>query len=71
MVFDDGISFLDTTTLGFCMGTHYLDFPSGSDRKEYACSAGDQGSIPRLGPPPEEENGYSLQYSCLKNSMDT
>jgi len=70
-VFDDRISFLDTTALGFCMGTYYLGFPGGSDRKEYACSAGDQGSISRLGPSPEEGNGYPLQYSCLKNSMDT
>jgi len=28
------------------------------------------GSIPGSGRYPEERNGYSLQYSCLKNSMD-
>jgi len=30
----------------------------------------DPGSIPGAGRFPEEGNGYSLQYSCLKNSMD-
>ena len=33
------------------------DFPGGSDSKESACNAGDLGSIPGLGRPPEEENG--------------
>ena len=28
------------------------------------------GSIPGSGRSPGEENGYPLQYSCLKNSMD-
>ena len=28
------------------------------------------GSIPGLGRSPGEENGNSLQYSCLENSMD-
>ena len=28
------------------------------------------GSIPGLGRYPGEENGYSLQYSCLENSMN-
>ena len=28
------------------------------------------GSIPGLGRVPEEGTGYSLQYSCLENSMD-
>ena len=31
---------------------------------------GDLSSIPGLGRPPGEGNGYVLQYSCLKNSMD-
>ena len=42
----------------------------GSDSKEYPCNAGDPGSIPALGRPPEEENGNPLQYSCLENPMD-
>ena len=37
-------------------------FPDGSDDKESACNSGDLGSIPGSGRPPEEENGYPLQY---------
>ena len=48
----------------------FLGFPGGSDSKESACNAGDLGSIPGLGRPPGEENGYLLQCSCLENSMD-
>ena len=44
--------------------------PGGPDSKESACSAGDLGSIPKLGRSPGEGNGYSLQYSDLENSMD-
>ena len=47
-----------------------MGFPDGSDGKESACNAGDLGSIPQSGRSPGEENGYPLQYSCLKNSMD-
>ena len=42
----------------------------GSDRKESACKAEDLGLIPGLGRSPGEGNGYPLQYSCLKKSMD-
>ena len=35
-------------------------FPGGSDNKESACNAGDQGSIPRLGRPSGEGNGNAL-----------
>ena len=45
-------------------------FPGGSDGKESACNAGDQGSIPGLGRSPGVGNGYPLQYSFLENSMD-
>ena len=38
--------------------------------KEFACHAGDLGSIPGSERPPGEGNGNSLQYSCLENSMD-
>ena len=48
----------------------FLDFPGGSDCKESASNAGDPGSIPGLGRFPEEGNGYPLQSSCLKNSME-
>ena len=40
-------------------------FPCGSDGKEYACSAGDLGSIPGLGKSPGDGKGYPLQYSGL------
>ena len=51
---------------GFCFG----DLPGGSDGKEFACNAGEQGSIPGLGRSPREGKGYSLQYSCLGNPVD-
>ena len=41
-----------------------------SEGKESACNAGDLGSVPGLGRSLGEGNGYSLQYSCLENSMD-
>ena len=45
-------------------------FPGGSDGKESACSAGDQGLIPGLGISLGDRNGYPLQYSCLEDFMD-
>ena len=42
----------------------------GSDGKESARDTGDPGSIPGSGRSPGEGNGYPLQYSCLRNSMD-
>ena len=45
--------------------TGELGFPGGSDGKEPACNVGDwvqSGS----GKSPGEENGYPLQYSCLR-----
>ena len=47
-----------------------MGFPGGSDGKESACHAVDLGLIAGLGRSPGEWNGYSLQYSCLKNPMD-
>ena len=47
-----------------------MGFLSGSDGKESGCNAGDLSLILGLGRSPEEKNGYPLQYSCLKNSMD-
>ena len=38
--------------------------------KEFACNAGDTGSIPRSGRSPGGGNGNPLQHSCLKNPMD-
>ena len=37
-----------------------MDFPGGSDGKEYACSAGDLCSIPELERSPGEGNGNPL-----------
>ena len=51
-------------------GVGLLGFPGDSDGKEYACNAGDWGSIPGSGRLPEEGNANPLQYSCLKKSMD-
>ena len=45
-------------------------FPGGSDGKESACIVGDPGSITGSERSPGEGNGYPLQYSCLKASMD-
>ena len=45
-------------------------FPGSSDGKDSTCSVGDLGSIPGLGRFPEEGNGYTLQCSCLENSID-
>jgi len=44
--------------------------PGGSAGKESVCSAGDLGSIPRLGRSPGERKGYPLHYSGLEKSMD-
>ena len=48
----------------------FVGFPCSSVGKESACNAGELGSILGLGRSPEEENGNSLQYSCLENPMD-
>ena len=45
-------------------------FPCGSVGKEFACNAGDPGSIPGSGRSPGEVNGNLFQYSCLENPMD-
>ena len=45
-------------------------FPGSSVGKESTCNAGDMGLIPGSERAPGEENGYSLQYSCLGNPMD-
>jgi len=47
-----------------------MGFFSGSGVKEFACNAGDTGSIPGSGRSPGDGNGYPLKYSCLKNPMD-
>ena len=47
-----------------------VGFPGDSDGRESACNARDLDPIPGSGRCPEEGNGYLIQYSCLKNSMD-
>ena len=42
----------------------YWGFPHSSVSKEYACNAGDLGSIPGLGRLPGEGIGYPFQYNC-------
>ena len=55
------------------MATHFSilfwGFPGGSDGKVFACNARDWASISESERSSGEENGYSLQYSCLENSM--
>ena len=48
-----------------------VGFPCGSAGKESACNAGDLGSIHGLGRSPGEGKSYPVQYSGLKNSMDS
>ena len=45
-------------------------FPHSSVSKEFACYAGDPGSILGLERYPGEGNGNPLQYLCLENAMD-
>ena len=38
--------------------------------KNLLANAGEMGSVPGSGRSPGKGNGNSLQYSCLKNTMD-
>ena len=50
----------------------FQGFPGGSDGKESTCNAGDLGLIPGSEDPLEKGMAsYSLQYSCLENSMES
>jgi len=46
-------------------------FTGGSNSEESTCNAGDLVLIPESERFLGEGNGYSLQYSCLENSMDS
>ena len=46
------------------------ELPWALSSKDPACSAGDMGSIPRLGRSPGEGNGSPLQCSCLESPTD-
>ena len=49
---------------------HSKGLPYNSDGKEFACNAGDPGSISGPGRFPGGGNANPLQYSCLENSLD-
>jgi len=46
------------------------EFPWWISGKEFSCQEEDVGSIPGSGRYPGEENGNSLQHSCLGNAMN-
>ena len=48
----------------------YFRLPWWLSGKEFACNAGDPGSIPGFGRSPGGGHGNSLSYSCLGNPMD-
>ena len=52
-------------------GCHPPGFPLGSDSKEFACNAGDPGSIPGSARSPREGNSYSLQYFGVSQVAQT
>ena len=59
-------------TIFFLINVYFiLGFPGGSDSKESTCNVGDLGSIPGSGRSPGEGNGNPLQYSGLRNPMDS
>ena len=55
----------------YLLTLHYsLGSPGGSVGKEFACNAGDLGSVSGLGRCPGGGNGNPPRYSGLENSMD-
>ena len=50
--------------------TYEIGLPWWLSGKEFACLAGDPGSISGLVRAPGEGHGNPLKYSCLENSMD-
>ena len=49
---------------------YIIGFPGGTVVENAPVSAGDAGSIPRLGLSPGAGNGNLLQCCCLENPMD-
>ena len=47
-----------------------LGFPHSSVGKEFACNAGDPGSIPGLGRSPGERDSFPLSFCGLENFMN-
>ena len=54
----------------YAIHNHYNGLPWWLSVKEFACNAGDAGSVPGSRRFPGKGNSNSLQYSCLENSMD-
>ena len=61
--------FIYLFNFGLSMQFAGSQFPGGSDSEKSACNAGDLGSIPGLGRPPEGGHDNRLQYSCLENAL--
>ena len=53
-----------------CQPEGLSNFSGGSVSKEFACNAGDMGSIPGSERSPEERNDFPLQHSFLRSPMD-
>ena len=65
------ISSLLLNCLGqYCFSKSSSGLPRWLGGKEFACQAGDLGSIPGSGRSPGGGTGNPLQGSCLENSMD-
>ena len=63
--------YLSTELIGVCIASILeYGFPGNSVGKEFACNAGDAGSIPGLRRSPGDRKSNPLQYSCLENPMD-
>ena len=68
---------LEQQLLDSCTRFPHSGFPAGLEGKASACNVGDPdsiqdvGSIPGSGRSPGEGNGNPLQYSCLKNPLDS
>ena len=50
-----------------CNNSYFL---GGSVVKNLPANAGDMSSVPESGRSPGEDDGNSLQYSCLENPVD-
>ena len=59
-----------SSVIYFIPGRTFMGFLGDSAGTESTCNVGDLCSIPGLGRSSGEENGNTLQYSCLGNSMD-
>ena len=53
------------------MFSPYINFPGGSVGRNLPANEGDMGSVPGSKRFPGKGNGNPLQYSCLKNPMDS